>query len=71
MTLEMPSPVSGKLLRILAQEGETIPMGAPIAEVESNDVLESTTPDTILPAPAVAPTAPAIVSTSGYLDKEV
>ena len=71
VTMEMPSPVSGKLLRILAQEGETIPMGAPIAEVESNDVLESTTPDTILPAPAVAPTAPAKVSTTGYLDKEV
>ena len=66
VTMEMPSPVSGKLLRILAQEGETIPMGAPIAEVESNDVLESTTPDTIIPAPAVAPATPAKVSTIGY-----
>ena len=73
VTMEMPSPVSGKLLRILAQEGETIPMGAPIAEVESNDVLESTTPDTIMPtpAPAVTPTAPTKVSTTGYLDKDV
>ena len=71
VTMEMPSPVSGKLLRILAQEGETIPMGAPIAEVESNDVLESTTPDTIIPAPAVAPATPAKVSTTGYLDKDV
>ena len=71
VTMEMPSPVSGKLLRILAQEGETIPMGAPIAEVESNDVLESTTPDAGIPAPAVTPTAPAKVSTTGYLDKDV
>lgn len=71
VTMEMPSPVSGKLLRILAQEGETIPMGAPIAEVESNDVLESTNPDTLIPAPAVTPTAPAKVSTTGYLDKDV
>ena len=71
VTMEMPSPVSGKLLRILAQEGETIPLGAPIAEVESNDVLESTTPDAGIPAPAVTPTAPAKVGTTGYLDKDV
>jgi 2-oxoisovalerate dehydrogenase E2 component (dihydrolipoyl transacylase) len=71
VTMEMPSPVSGKLLRILAQEGETIPMGAPIAEVESNDVLESTTPDAGIPAPVVPPTAPAKVGTTGYLDKDV
>ena len=37
VTMDMPSPVSGKLLRILAQEGETIPMGAPIAEIETGD----------------------------------
>ena len=29
VTMEVPSPVSGSLLRILAQEGETVPMGAP------------------------------------------
>ena len=34
VTMEVPSPVDGSLVRILAQEGETIPMGAPIAEVE-------------------------------------
>jgi len=37
VTMEVPSPVSGSLLKILAQEGETIPMGAPIAEMESSD----------------------------------
>ena len=35
VTMEVPSPVDGALLKILAQEGETIPMGAPIAEVET------------------------------------
>ncbi len=35
VTMEVPSPVSGELLRIIAQEGETVPMGAPIAEVET------------------------------------
>ena len=33
VTMEVPSPVTGELLRIIAQEGETVPMGAPIAEV--------------------------------------
>ena len=35
VTMEVPSPVSGELLRIIAQEGETVPMGAPIAEVDA------------------------------------
>ena len=33
VTMEIPSPVDGALLKILAAEGETVPMGAPIAEV--------------------------------------
>ena len=37
VTMEVPSPVAGELLRIIAQEGETIPMGAPIAEVDTGD----------------------------------
>ena len=38
VTMEVPSPVAGSLLRILAQEGETLPMGAPIAEIETTEV---------------------------------
>ena len=34
VNMEMPSPVSGTLTAILAEEGATIPMGHPIAEVE-------------------------------------
>ena len=37
VTMEVPSPVDGSLLKILAEEGQTIPMGAPIAEVETAD----------------------------------
>ena len=37
VTMEVPSPVDGSLVKILAEEGETIPMGAPIAEVETGD----------------------------------
>ena len=34
VNMEMPSPVSGTLTSIIAAEGETVPMGAPIAEME-------------------------------------
>ena len=50
VNMEMPSPVSGVLTHILAQEGETVPMGAPIAEIE----VEGEVPDQ--PDPS-APTA--------------
>ena len=52
VTMEVPSPVNGSLVRILAQEGETIPMGAPIAEVE---VAGSPADATPAAAPAAAP----------------
>ncbi|HEU0020513.1 MAG TPA: dihydrolipoamide acetyltransferase family protein [Dehalococcoidia bacterium] len=81
VTMELPSPVSGKLLRILAQEGETIPMGAPIAEVETPDVKETPgvigTPDVMkaiapaTPPAALAATPPARASTTGYLVKDL
>ena len=57
VTMDLPSPVSGVLTRILAQEGDTVPMGAPIAEIE---------PDGAPPA-----TVPEGVSTIGYLVKDV
>ena len=34
VNMEVPSPFSGTLVRILADEGETVPMGTPIAEME-------------------------------------
>ena len=62
VTMEVPSPVAGELLRIIAQEGETVPMGAPIAEVETQggQPTASSTPTATVPAPApAAPAAPA------------
>src|SRR5919199_2043666 len=43
---EMPSPLSGTLVKIIAPEGATIPVGGELAEIE---------PDTAVPAGAVAP----------------
>ena len=63
VTMEVPSPVAGELLRIIAQEGETVLMGAPIAEVETQggQPAASSTPTATVPAPSipVPTTAPA------------
>jgi 2-oxoisovalerate dehydrogenase E2 component (dihydrolipoyl transacylase) len=67
VTMDLPSPVSGQLVRILAQEGETLPMGAPIAEIETEES-PAETPQAAAPAPAA--TAPASPSTIGYLMKD-
>jgi pyruvate/2-oxoglutarate dehydrogenase complex dihydrolipoamide acyltransferase (E2) component len=34
---DVESPVAGTLLRILAQEGETVAIGAPLCEIETRD----------------------------------
>ena len=78
VTMEVPSPVSGSLLRVLAEEGETLPMGAPIAEIETSEQVEtpsasaSSSPaqPVTAPQPASAP-APASGGTTGYLLRDV
>ena len=55
VTMEVPSPVSGELLRIIAHEGETVPMGAPIAEVETQDGQPAPSAQPAMPTPAPAP----------------
>ena len=49
VNMEMPSPASGTLTAILAGEGETVPMGAPIAEMQTDAAEDS---------PPSAPSAP-------------
>ena len=41
VNLEIPSPYDGVLTKILAQEGSTIPMAAPIGELETSSNVES------------------------------
>ena len=67
VTMEVPSPVEGSLLRVLAQEGETLPMGAPIAEMETADGQAGGTPSS--PPPVEVAERPA--GTTGYLLKDV
>lgn len=54
VNMEMPAPASGTLTAILAGEGETVPMGAPIAEMET-DADDDTPP----PSSPSAPPPPA------------
>ena len=68
VTMEVPSPVDGSLVKILAEEGETIPMGAPLAEVETADSQASPVAAAVPvnPEPVEAPpVAPAIDETVG------
>ena len=37
VTMEMPSPVAGIMVRCLVSDGDTVPVGMPIAEIESAD----------------------------------
>ena len=73
VTMEVPSPVEGELLRVLAAEGETLPMGAPIAEVgEPGEPPSASVPES--PAavqPELAQPAPAPAGTTGYLLRDV
>ena len=67
VNIEMPSPVSGVLTRILAAEGETLPMGSVIAEMDAEEVRAppATTPTdtlgTLVQGVAVGPTGAANV----------
>jgi pyruvate/2-oxoglutarate dehydrogenase complex dihydrolipoamide acyltransferase (E2) component len=57
---ELPSPVAGRLTKILVQADETVPVGADIALIEEN--VEATTPPAVTtPTPAASTPAPAPV----------
>ena len=60
VTMEVPSPVNGVMGAIIAAEGSTIPMGAPICEMETDEAVPSAAP--AAPEPAQAPAQPAAAS---------
>ena len=45
VTMEVPSPVEGSVIKLLAEEGETLPMGAAIAEVATAESPEGVKPE--------------------------
>ncbi len=63
VSMEVPSPVAGVITELLAEEGQTLPMGAPIAAIQTSDVVDAPSPLPAQPAqdkPATqdAPDAP-------------
>ena len=55
VNMEMPSPVTGTLTAVLVGEGETIPMGTPIAEVDVEGESANESPQNAAPAPPAGP----------------
>jgi 2-oxoisovalerate dehydrogenase E2 component (dihydrolipoyl transacylase) len=55
VNMDFPSPYNGKLTAILAKEGDTVPMGDPIAEMETDDPGEDEKPDTLTEQPSSRP----------------
>ena len=49
VSMEVPSPVAGTITEILAEEGQTLPMGAPIASIQTEDADEPAAPVEALP----------------------
>ena len=72
VNMEMPSPVTGVLTGILAEEGQTVPMGAAIAEiaVEGEDEAQAAAGGDASTAPLSAE-APTAVDRIGTLLKDV
>ncbi len=67
VTMEVPSPVNGVLTRIIAEEGATVPMGAPIAEMETDEELPDASPS----SPQASSSPQQNVDTIGYLVTDV
>ena len=72
VTMEVPSPVEGSIVKLLAEEGETLPMGAAIAEVATADSPEGSEPKTAaIEVETTPPGTPDTPSTTGYLLRDV
>ncbi|MCH8893336.1 MAG: 2-oxo acid dehydrogenase subunit E2 [Chloroflexi bacterium] len=69
VTMEVPSPVDGSVVELLAQEGETLPMGAPIALVATADSPEGAEPQTA--SIEIETAEPGSPGTTGHLLKNV
>lgn len=77
VSMEVPSPVAGVITEILAEEGQTLPMGAPIAAIQTSDVAadaslsDQPTQPVQDAAPAPSDTPPDTIGRTGVLLKDV
>ena len=69
VSMEVPSPVAGVIIELLAEEGQTLPMGAPIASIQTEDAVEPPAPNNTTPAaPAEEPQS---IDRTGVLLKDM
>lgn len=72
VTMEVPSPVEGSVIKLLAEEGETLPMGAAIAEVATAESPEGVEPEAAaIKVEVTTPKEPNSPGTTGYLLRDV
>ena len=72
VTMEVPSPVEGSVIKLLAEEGETLPMGAAIAEVATAESPEGVEPEAAaIKVEVTTPEESNSPGTTGYLLRDV
>ena len=71
VNMEMPSPVSGILISIIAHEDQTVPMGAVIAEIEVEGEEAETHEDDLTPPSSAGTSAPQEIDKTGLLLHDV
>ena len=69
VSMEVPAPASGIITKLLVEEGQTVPMGAAIAELEVEGVASETAPTP--PQTPVSPEQTKPIDTTGVLLKNV
>ena len=67
VNMEFPSPYTGKITALLVKEGDTVPMGSPIAEMETDDPVEEQEPQAPPAEPSQQQPAPSIGRTGVLL----
>ena len=70
VTMEIPSPVKGSLVKILAEEGQVVPMGAPLAEIETSESMPEREQGAQTPGESGQEAVPSY-GTTGYLLSDV
>ncbi|MEE2700875.1 MAG: dihydrolipoamide acetyltransferase family protein [Chloroflexota bacterium] len=74
INMEVPAPYSGTLTTILANEGDTVPMGSPIAEMDTNEVVSPVAPKPSAESDSERPSAQSTgspIGRTGVLLKDV
>ena len=70
VTMDMPSPVAGTLLRILAQEGDVVPWALPSPKWRPTKPQAESPSESVAVAAPPVPAAPVNPGTTGYLIRD-